>query len=445
MCDTIVAIGPATADGITVFGKNSDREPNEAHHLLLAQAADHPTGSRVKCTYIDIPQVTHTHGVLLAKPFWIWGAEMGANEHGVAIGNEAVFTKVPYHKQNDVLLGMDLLRLGLERGATAREALDVILELMGQYGQGGACGFRRGTFYHNSFIIADPREAWVLETAGQHWAAKRVSGVYSISNCLTIGNEWELASPDLVTHAIERGWCKSRDDFHFARCYSDFIYTTFSYSRQRRARTMKLLEAKRGELTPASFMSVLRDHGEDADERWRPDRSPLTGATVCEHASLGPIRGYGTRGSMVSRLHPGLSTHFCTGTSAPCTSLFKPLWLDATLPDLGPVPTGIYDPETLYWRHEQLYRSTLHDYDTRIKLYQGERDVLEREFVEGALSGDYRSVAERSAYSAKCFADADAAEVAWLKRVCSSKVRRSRNWLYALAWRQFDRQAQLPG
>ena len=30
MCDTVVATAEATADGVTIFGKNSDREPNEA-------------------------------------------------------------------------------------------------------------------------------------------------------------------------------------------------------------------------------------------------------------------------------------------------------------------------------------------------------------------------------------------------------------------------------
>ena len=445
MCDTIVATGGATSDGATLFGKNSDREPNEAHHLLRVPAADHPAGGRVKCTYIEIPQVTHTHGVLLAKPFWMWGAEMGANEHGVAIGNEAVFTKVPYHKQDDVLLGMDLLRLGLERGATAREALDVIVSLMTEYGQGGACGFQHKMYYHNSFLIADPGDAWLLETAGPHWAAKRVEGVYSISNCLTIGNEWDLASPELVSHAIKRGWCKNQGEFHFARCYSDFIYTTFSYGRPRRARTMELLKAQVGQLSPASFMAILRDHGEGADEGWRPDRSPLTGATVCEHASFGPIRGYGTRGSMVSRLHPDLSIHFLTATSAPCTSVFKPVWLDAALPDMGPLPCGTYDAGTLYWRHEALNRHTLRDYDTRVKLYRSERAALERRFVEEALSGAARSAAERSALSARCFAQADTAEAVWLERVRNSEVRKARNWLYALAWNRFDRQAGLPG
>ncbi len=34
MCDTTVALGSVMEDGVTLFGKNSDRHPNEAHHLL---------------------------------------------------------------------------------------------------------------------------------------------------------------------------------------------------------------------------------------------------------------------------------------------------------------------------------------------------------------------------------------------------------------------------
>src|SRR5690606_36076125 len=78
MCDTVVALGSATADGAVIFGKNSDREPNEAHHLLLVPRARHEPGSTVKCTYVEIPQVDETYAVLLSKPFWMWGAEMGA-------------------------------------------------------------------------------------------------------------------------------------------------------------------------------------------------------------------------------------------------------------------------------------------------------------------------------------------------------------------------------
>ena len=65
-----------------------------------------------QCTYISIPQVETTHGVVLSKPAWIWGAEIGANEHGVAIGNEAVWNRLsdPDYDAVPRLLGMDLLR-----------------------------------------------------------------------------------------------------------------------------------------------------------------------------------------------------------------------------------------------------------------------------------------------------------------------------------------------
>ena len=442
MCDVLVALSNVTADGVTVFGKNSDREPNEAHHLLRIPAARHAPGSRCKCTYVEIPQVEQTYAVLLCKPFWIWGAEMGANEHGVVIGNEAVFTKIPYDKSPG-LIGMDMLRLALERAKTAREALDVITGLLAEHGQGGNCGFKHATYYHNSFLIADPQSAWVLETASRQWAAERVRDIRSISNGITIGSQWDLASPDLVTYAVDRGWCKGRDDFHFARCYSDFLFTRFSASRQRQCRTMDLLAAQKGKITVQTIMRALRDHGPDAGTDWTPSRG-LASFNVCAHAGFGPIRSTGTTGSMVSHLTPTAQTHYVTGTAAPCTSLFKPVWVDADLPDTGPAPAGAYDRASLFWRHEVLHRATLRDYATRSALYRNERDALERQLVEGAQACRARSVEERSAYSARCCAEADEAEARWTERVRATGVTTYPGLLYSAAWRGFDREAQMP-
>jgi dipeptidase len=228
----MVATREMTADSVTVFGKNSDREPNEAQYLDYLPAADCPPGSSLHCTYIDIPQVEHTYNVLLSKPFWMWGAEIGANEHGLVIGNEAVFSKVPAPKE-PALIGMDLLRLGLERAATASQAVEIITSLLERFGQGGNCGFVHPTYYHNSFLIVDPRQAWVLETVERRWAARQVKGAASISNCLTVGSQFDLASADLVSYARGKGWTKGSGDFDFARDYSDFIYTNFGRGRQR--------------------------------------------------------------------------------------------------------------------------------------------------------------------------------------------------------------------
>ena len=440
MCDTVVATPDVTADGVMIFGKNSDRDVNEAHEILRVPAAKHPAASRVKCTYIDIPQVDQTFTVLLAKPFWIWGAEMGVNERGVAIGNEAVFSKIPTRKEGG-LIGMDYLRLALERSATAVQAVEVITNLLEEYGQGGNCGFSHPFYYDNSFLIADAREAWILETAEKQWAAKRVQGVYSISNGYTIGKEWDLASAGLVDYALERGWCKRRADFDFAKCYADLLYTTFSYGKQRCSRTTTLLEQEKGKISVASITRILRDHGQN--QEWRPDRG-LSGANVCMHAGFGPIRISQTTGSMVSHLHPEHPTHFLTATAAPCTSIFKPVWGDIPLPETGTRPTGEYNTAALFWSHEALHRATLRNYPAAIALYEEKRDRLEGSFIRQALEKSGASASDREKFSQMCFSDAARAETQWYLDVQASPHQRNPAWLYARAWKNHNRQAKMP-
>jgi len=440
MCDTIVATPEATADGVTLFGKNSDRDPNEAQGVVFIPAADHPRGSLVKCTYIEIPQVAHTYAVLLSKPFWMWGAEMGANEHNLVIGNEAVFTKVPYEKEPNSLTGMDLLRLALERAATAREAVDVITKLLESHGQGGNCGYIHKLYYHNSFLIADPKEAWVLETAGYHWGAKQVSGVYTISNAITLGNDFDLCSPDLVSYAVERGWCQGRDDFDFGRSYSDFLFTRFSDSRSRQCRTFDLLSPKSGSLIVEDIMQLLRDHG---SEDYRPDKG-IFGAQVCKHASFGPVRVDNTNGSLVSHLHPEHPVHFITGTAAPCTGNFKPVWVDAPISNFDPQPNGTYDEAALFWRHEALHRTILRDYQHRLSLIKAERDELETKFIQAALPMASSSPGERANLASKCFEEADQALARWYELQSGVEDQSSRGWLHKIAWDSANRQAQMP-
>ena len=137
MCDTFVALNTSTNDGSVILGKNSDREPNEVQLLDYYPPREHKKASTVRCTYIDIPQIRETRGVLLSRPFWLWGAEMGVNDAGVAIGNEAVFTKEPMTAEKQ-LLGMDLLRLALERSTTAEKAVEVVTELLADYEIGRA-------------------------------------------------------------------------------------------------------------------------------------------------------------------------------------------------------------------------------------------------------------------------------------------------------------------
>ena len=164
MCDTA---GKIISDRLAVFAKNSDRSPNEPQVNEFIGHKIHEE-KQLKCTYIAIDQVRETNALVLSRPSWIWGGEMGVNEYGVCIGNEAVFTKGKYGKES--LIGMDLLRLGLERGNSAKEALEVIIALLERYGQGGNCGYDKDFHYDNSFLIMDRKEIYVLETEGKNWA-----------------------------------------------------------------------------------------------------------------------------------------------------------------------------------------------------------------------------------------------------------------------------------
>ena len=450
MCDTLVAVGGATADGSVILAKNSDRQPNEGHVLAHIARAHNAAGETVKCTYIEVPQVPETYEVLLSKPFWIWGGEMGANECGVSIGNEAVFTREPYDKEPG-LIGMDMLRLALERSDTAQKALDVIIDLLETYGQGGNCGFHHKEYYHNAFIIADPTEAWVLETAGSFWVAERVRGARTISNGLTIGSEWDRASTGLVEHAMEKGWCKSRDDFHFARCYADRLYTNLDGCKARQRRSTELLEAESGRITVHTMMEALRDHGPKAgdDPAWNPGKGMFMD-TLCVHASMGPLRPSQTTGAMVAHLLPDLPTFWLTGTSATCTGIFKPVFLGgAGLPPHGPEPTGLYDPKTLWWTHEGLHRAVIRDYAGRMPLYREQRDALEASFVIEADEMRARlgsasleeHPAELAALTRSCFDRAADATSRWRKTVSSAPVRKRPSLLFSLAWDILNRRA----
>jgi hypothetical protein len=129
-CDTFVFVAGEGGPSGTLFGKNSDRPSDEEHEVVVFPAASHAPGSMVRCTYISIAQAEQTLRVVLSRPRWLWGCEMGANELGVVGGNEAVGTALAPDLDagpTPRLLGMDLLRLALERGRSAHEAAQVRL------------------------------------------------------------------------------------------------------------------------------------------------------------------------------------------------------------------------------------------------------------------------------------------------------------------------------
>ena len=341
MCDSVVAVGPETRTGVSLFGKNSDRKPGERQPFVQHAAAHHPRDSRVRCTHVEIPQVGSTYRVMGHSPWWVWGFEHGVNEHAVAIGNHTVFSNEPLDDEPG-LIGMDLVRLGLERGRDARETLEAIASLLERHGQGGAALEPDGAGYHNSFLIADPREAWVLETSNRRWAARRVTRA-ACSNHLSIGSDWEIRSRDLEPFAREQGWWSDDRRFDVAGAYRNpHVPARISLGRHRRTRA--LLDRGAGAHDVASLEALLRDH-DAGGTVWSgagttPDEERFF--TVCAHSA--PV--HETTASLIAPLpeeRPGpWPVWISFGT--PCTGVFLPVYLDGVLPaSLARADDGAFD------------------------------------------------------------------------------------------------------
>nr|WP_122012500.1 C69 family dipeptidase [Maliibacterium massiliense] len=381
MCDTFVVTPAASADHQMLFAKASDRSPNEPSCALRLPPVDYAPGTRVRCTYIEIDQAPHTYGTLLFKPSWMWGCEMGANEHGLNIGNEAVFTRLPCAKEGG-LTGMDLARLALERCRTPRQAVDTITGLLARHGQGGNCSFDGTFYYHNSFLIADASEAWVLETAGPYWAAKKVEGIYAISNALTIHRKYDLLHPDVIAFAGGKGWCTGAADFDFAKCFTDPVRTAFAHAGRRRRLVTAYLAQRSGRLTPMDMAGALRQHSK------RDVYKGGSGSSVCMHAGARPGASH-TTAAYIAHLGPHRSTYYLTGASLPCTSMFKPYWLEAGETQLV-LPPYAQSAAVEAW----LWRERL------------PRAIMQRRLSAAAIAG---YMLERDKLEARWFAEAEEA------------------------------------
>jgi secernin len=441
MCDTMLAPPSHTIERSMLFAKNSDRQRNEAQAVEYWPGREHEPGAQLACTYITIPQARRTYSVLLCRPFWAWGAEMGANEHGVVIGNEAVHARSPACERNE-LPGMDLVRLGLERAASAAAAVDLMTALLCEYGAGGNCGHLTPAYFNNGFIVADAKEAFVLEMVEREWLVERVRHPRAISNSYSIGREVERFSAGLPALLQKHGWTSDPTP-HYAEAIANPNREHIGHARARRARSTSLLQSCAEHITLASMIGVLRDHCTAVglpDREWHPDQGGTL--TLCMHA-CGADRYAQTAGSMVSEVYEAYAVHWVTATAAPCLSIFKPVVLGVPLPAHGPPPAASFDAHALWWRHELLHRAAvLGDFAGLLADIRDERDALEADFrarVHAVLRGG--SVAERAQVIAQCWKEAQHMEDRWYSRIETAQSPRAGD--FVAAWEEMNRLAGL--
>ncbi len=433
-CDTLVALPDVTTTGTTILGKNSDRPVFDCQPLVYSPRRSAGPRGRLELAYLEIPDAETSYATLGSSPYWCWGYEEGVNEFGVAIGNEAIFTATCAAAVEEAragrppaagLLGMELLRLGLERGRTAREALTVMTGLVEAYGQWGsgvpACGHETGA-YDNSYIIADAQEAWVLETVGRRWAARRVpAGTAAISNEPSIREVWDLASPDLADYAVEQGWWPAdrRDALDFARAYVDLRKPLqLSHIRVQRSRQLLAEKARERAVSPGWVARILRDHYEDTFLAGPYFNAALPDfLSLCMHSHPAGFTWGNTASSAVFVLPPGpdrLVQLWWTPVT-PCTGCYVPFYVDAggvpeTVSRAGragrsvtPPPQARPDapaPDSYWWRFRTLLdvvkgNETGDSYPLRQPVVRRRFDELERAFAAEAEAVERQAVAAR--------------------------------------------------
>ncbi len=384
-CDSLVALGAATADGAVLFAKNSDRPAAEPQPLLQLAAARHAAGAALRCTYIEIPQVAATARCIGSHPYWLWGFEHGLNEHGVAIGNHTVFTRDELGPPGLIgqgligqgLIGMDLVRLGLERAASATQAVEVMTGLIEAYGQGGSGYADKDWPYHNSFLVADRRQAWRLEASDRRWAARRVRELDSASNHLGIGDDWDALADGTIEHAVAQGWWPEDGPgrFDFAAAYRDTSMAPPVISSGRHRRTCELLAAGRGRLTPAALRTALRDHYGAATPGVELPFDDEQRFGICMHAD--PVGT--TTASMIAQLPADTDTapRYWASLGSPCLGIFLPIFIAGELPAalaLGGVePT----PDSPWWRFKTLLTLVEGDWPRHAAPVRATWDALE--------------------------------------------------------------------
>lgn len=361
MCDTIGKLFGNRA----IFAKNSDRSPNEPQVVEYYPAKVHEEAA-VKTTYIEVEQVKETFAFILSRPTWLWGGEMGVNEHGVCIGNEAVFTKGKY---DDIgLIGMDMVRLALERSKNANEAVECIIGLLEKYGQGGNCGFDHEFLYDNSFLIMDRTEIYILETAGKEWVFKKCDQA-AISNRLSIGTDGDVYS---------EGSCD------FVKKHLEPVYSHFSQSKQRKAMCQAAVENAE---TLEDMFKAMRQH---ADEE-----NPMCKASVgspCMHYG-GMVGDHTTQSMAVELLGDGQIRIWTTGQSLPCISIYKPFLFGNEV--VAPIFEAGDEAAMEYWMGAEKFKRRLLGKKLPVEYYT-ERDAIEKELIELSLNADAKAMEDLS-------------------------------------------------
>ena len=229
-CTNLIVTKGASSNGSVMITYAADSHTRYGT-LGFYPAADYKPGDLCEVFHYEngkllgtIPEVAHTFSVIQFM-----------NENQVAIGETTWGGLDSLSKQPGAILDYgSLMRIGLQRSKTAREMIQVMAELVAQYGYATS---------GESFSISDANEAWIMELIGKGkyekgavWVARQipdgyVSGHANQARITTFPfqktNNWNdpkqttFHSPDVISFAKKHGFYKGADDaFSFSDVYN---------------------------------------------------------------------------------------------------------------------------------------------------------------------------------------------------------------------------------
>lgn len=281
-CSSILVSKGATADGAPMATYAADSHDLYGD-LRLIPAGTWPEGATLDIIEWDtgkklgtIPQARRTFAVV-----------GNMNEKQLVISESTFGGREELHDPTAVIDYGSLMTLALQRAATAREAVQVMTSLVAKHGYASS---------GESFSIADPNEAWLLEMIGKGpgntgalWVARRVPDGFLTAHANSSrirtfpqADKDTLFAKDVVSFARGKGWFTGKDaDFSFADAYAPLTWEDLRFCEarvwsvfRRAAPSLKLpFDAEKGvrqplwvkpdaKLSVADVMALMRDHFE---------------------------------------------------------------------------------------------------------------------------------------------------------------------------------------
>ena len=256
--DMMAALGRAAVEGHSLFGHSASGRPDAPFRLERTPGGSHAADERVRATFIELPQARQTCAVLGGRPGGSWGYCHGVIEHGVAGGCTRLRTRLRLDAPG--LTGPDLVRLALERGQTARQALEAVTGLIARHGQGAFPGCPDDQGHDAAILLADAHEAFLVEASGPAWVYQEVGEVRAAGDVCTIRQDWDAIAPGLAGRVIARGWWpEDGSKLDFAGALDE---GTTGRALRRWGQATRLLVEQSGHIDAVFLRRALADHFE---------------------------------------------------------------------------------------------------------------------------------------------------------------------------------------